>query len=41
MQKSRTKKRWIWLASVAGLTLILVVVQSLPGTGRSRKTKKP
>jgi hypothetical protein len=40
MQKSRMKKRWIWLAAVAGLTAIVMVVQSMPGTGRSRKNKK-
>ena len=40
MQKPRTKKRWIWLAAVAGLSLIVLVVQNLPGTSRSRKTRK-
>jgi hypothetical protein len=40
MKKSRTRKRWIWLAGIGGLTLIVLVVQSMPGTGRSRKAKK-
>lgn len=40
MQKPGTKKRWIWLAAATGLTLILLVAQSLSGTSRSRRMKK-
>jgi hypothetical protein len=40
MQKSQSKKRWIWMAAFAGLTLVVVVMQSLSGTSRSGKTKK-
>jgi hypothetical protein len=40
MKKSQMKKRWMWLAAVAGLTLILLATQALSGTGRSGKDKK-
>lgn len=40
MEKPRTKKRWMWLGGALGLTAILLVVQTVTGTGRSRKMKK-
>jgi hypothetical protein len=40
MKKARTKKRWMWLAAVTGLTVILVVVQNLPAGSRARKIRK-